>query len=265
MKTDVRTNWRVGGASVRGASHVRSGAPNEDSWLCLGESAARPIVAAVSDGHGASAYFRSRQGAELAVRAAAAVLETQIDDADAADLAGAILARWRADVRAHIAAHPYDEAERKLVAPPPLSPYGATLLAAGVNAGVLALLQIGDGDLLLGYPDGRIERPLPSGPALAGELTFSLCQEDALSWFQSAVLWRDDARPWPDFVCLATDGVSKSFQDDRAFEAEVARLRASAFTDWERFLRDAPDWLSTVSSRGSGDDATLCVAIRTAA
>jgi serine/threonine protein phosphatase PrpC len=263
MKTDL-AGWRVGGASVRGPSHVRSGAPNEDAWLCVTEGPSRPTVAAVSDGHGAAAHFRSQKGAELAVRAAVAVIETQIDDSDGADLAGTILARWRTDVRAHMAAHPYDDAERKIADHPPLSPYGATLIAAGVNAGVLSLLQIGDGDLLLGYPDGRLARPLPSGPALKGELTFSLCQEDALSWFQSAVLWRDANSVWPDFIFMATDGVSKSFQDDRAFEAEVTRLRASAFSNFDRFVKEAPDWLATVSSRGSGDDATMCVAVRTA-
>ncbi len=264
MKTDVLAGWRVGGASVRGPSHVRSGAPNEDAWLCLPGGPARPSVAAVADGHGAAAHFRSQKGAELAVAAAAAVLDTQIDDSDGAELAGTILARWRTDVRAHMAAHPYDDAERKIADHPPLSPYGATLIAAGVNAGVLSLLQIGDGDLILGYADGQLARPLPSGPALTGELTFSLCQEDALSWFQSAVIWRDDNSAWPDFIFMATDGVSKSFKDDRAFETEVARLRASAFSDWDRFLSEAPDWLSTVSSRGSGDDATMCVAVRTA-
>jgi serine/threonine protein phosphatase PrpC len=264
MKTDTRTGWRVGGASVRGPSHVRSGAPNEDGWLCLEEGPARPTIAAVSDGHGAAPYFRSQIGAELAVRAAASVLEAQLDDADGADLAGTILARWRTDVRAHMAANPYNENERKLADHPPLSPYGATLVAAGVNAGVLALLQIGDGDLMLGYGDGRFERPLPTGPELAGELTFSLCQEDARTWFQSAVLWRDAAHPWPDFIFMATDGVSKSFHDDRAFETEVARLRTSAFADWDHFLEAAPEWLANVSSRGSGDDATMCVAVRTA-
>ncbi len=261
MTSDVRSGWRVGGASVRGASHVRSGAPNEDAWLCGGNDVA---VAAVADGHGAAPHFRSQKGAEIAVRAAAMVLEPQLDDADGSELAHAILERWRNDVAADMAAKPFSEAEAELAGLPPLSPYGATLLAAGVNANVLALLQIGDGDLLLGYADGRLERPLPMGPALLGEQTFSLCQEDALTWFLSAVQWRDPAKPWPDFVFLATDGVSKSFQSDEAFEAEIARLRKLAHENWDQFLAQAPEWLSTVSNRGSGDDATMCVAVRTA-
>ncbi|HRP09996.1 MAG TPA: protein phosphatase 2C domain-containing protein [Terricaulis sp.] len=261
MMTIVDNGWRLGGASVRGPSHVRSGAPNQDAWLCVHDA---PMVISVSDGHGAKAHFRSQRGAELAVRAAAASLQAQIDDSEGAELASAALERWRADVQADIAANPYNEAERALLSAPPLGPYGATLLAAGIHGGLLALMQIGDGDLILGYPDGSLVRPLSGGPVLQGELTFSLCQEDALACFHSAVLWRNGEHPWPDFVFMATDGVSKSFQDDRTFEGEVARLRTHAFTNWDRFLREAPDWLSTVSSRGSGDDATMCVAIRTA-
>lgn len=261
MRADLRSAWRVGGASVRGTAHARTGAPNQDAWLCA--PGPTPAVISVSDGHGAAVHFRSQTGAELAVRAAAQALAAQIDDCDGADLARSTLLNWRNGVRAHMAAHPFDAAERKWASSPPLAAYGATLIAGAVNSGVLALLQIGDGDLLLGYPDGRLERPLASGPALAGEMTFSLCQEDALSWFQSAVFWRAGEASWPDFICMTTDGVSKSFQDDRAFEAEVSRLRACAAADWDAFIGEAPAWLSTISSRGSGDDATLCVALLT--
>jgi len=265
MSQTASTHWRAGGASIRGSAHVRSGAPNQDAWLCQTTPAACPAIIAVADGHGAAAHFRSGDGAAIAVRGACAVLASQLDDADGAELAGAIVTRWRNDVRAHMSANPYNENERRLADHPPLSPYGATLIAAGVNAGVLALLQIGDGDLLLGYPDGSIARPLPQGPTLKGEQTFSLCQEDALSWFQSAVLWRSADNAWPDFVFMATDGVSKSFHDERAFRAEVARLREAALSDLGGLLEGAPQWLSTVSNNGSGDDATMCVAVRTGA
>src|SRR5436309_2091126 len=66
-------DWRVIGKSIRGASHFRSGLPNQDAIGWSPESgAARELVIAVSDGHGSAKYFRSGTGAALAVQAALA-------------------------------------------------------------------------------------------------------------------------------------------------------------------------------------------------
>jgi serine/threonine protein phosphatase PrpC len=124
------------------------------------------------------------------------------------------------------------------------------------------MLQIGDGDLLLGYPDGRVESPLRPDQGLTGEETYSLCQEDAEARFRFASMWRSGGVAWPDFALLASDGVSKSFRDDDAFRAAAAQLREVAGHDWQATLEALPDWLADVSQNGSGDDATLCMAIR---
>src|SRR5436305_1513624 len=39
------TQWRVAGASVRGASHMRSGLPNQDALCCLPIAGGPPLVA----------------------------------------------------------------------------------------------------------------------------------------------------------------------------------------------------------------------------
>ena len=76
-----QTQWLCLGESVRGASHQRTGLPNQDaiSWWPkkaesphLGEGP--PLFLAVSDGHGSSKSFRSQIGSELAVKAAERVI-----------------------------------------------------------------------------------------------------------------------------------------------------------------------------------------------
>lgn len=256
--------WRVGGASIRGDAHVRRGAPNQDCWLARAGGDLSRGVLAVSDGHGARVHFRSDKGAELAVNAAVAVLEADLGAADGEGLARTILARWRTAVRTHMTENPYSDVERLLASYPPLSPYGATLIAAGLSQGALAFVQIGDGDLIVGYPDGRLERPLPAAPALDGERTFSLCQEEALGYFQTSVVHCDKRDAQPDFVFMSSDGVSKSFLAEADFLSEIARLRKQALGAWPRLIKGAPAWLADVSKNGSGDDATLCIAVRAA-
>lgn len=259
--------WSIGGASARGASHIRGGRPNQDAvkWTPLGGKGPA-VAAAVSDGHGARAHFRSEIGSRLAVEHAiermSGAHEDDGDSGGGAVLAGDILRGWRRSIESHAANHPYTEEEGQPGPGPRLSPYGATLLTMAAGEDVITLLQIGDGDLLLGYADGRIERPLKPDAGLKGEETFSLCQEDAETRFRVASLWRTDA-VWPDFALLSTDGVAKSYESDAAFEAAVARLRDLAKQDWTGLMAGLPGWLSELSAKGSGDDATLAIALRT--
>lgn len=224
------------------------------------------MVAAVSDGHGARAHFRSGDGARFAVETAVDDLAWHLDDRDAeavADgMAGRLATAWRGLVYQHLSARPYDGVERVL-AGSPFSPYGATLLTLGADADALVMLQIGDGDLMLGYPDGRLERPLPADEGLIGEQTYSLCSEDAATHCRVASIWRPVGAEWPDFALLGSDGVSKSFSDDHAFDDAVARLRMLALTDWDALMAALPDWLRDLAERGSGDDSSLCLLART--
>lgn len=260
------TGWLIGGASVRGAAHARSGRPNQDAlaWVPRTGAGSR-VVGAVSDGHGAALHFRSEIGAALAVDVAAELLAWHLDD-QAGDegegrLADEILRLWRARVDAHWAAHPEAGHEAGLRRGSPYLPYGATLLVLGATDEQLVMLQIGDGDLLTGSPDG-IERPLRADAGLVGEQTYSLCLDDAQRRFRLASLWRAEDRPLPDFALLASDGVSKSFRDDLAFDAATRELRRLALQDWDRVLVALPAWLDDISEHGSGDDSTVCIAVR---
>jgi len=256
----------IGGASVRGAAHVRTGRPNQDAvkWSPPCGPGSR-VVVAVSDGHGADAHFRSADGARLAVDQAVDLFAWHLDESenDEAEggLAGEVARAWRKAVEADLSANPYPTQQRP-GAGPRLAPYGATLLTLGANDSVMTMLQIGDGDLLLGYADGSLERPLRSDESLIGEETYSLCQDDAETRFRVASLWRESSKRWPDFAMLASDGVSKSFRDDSTFEDAIGRLRVLAATEWDAMIEALPDWLADVSAKGSGDDSSLCIVSR---
>ncbi len=252
--------WRVAGASVLGDFHAREGRINQDAvgWV-PNDGAGGRIVAAVSDGHGASVHFRSDRGARFAVEQALDILAWHMDDDDPGveALPAATVAGWRDAVLADMAADPLDRSGTRPGAT--LAPYGATLLAVAANDAEMTLLQIGDGDMLLLYADGRVVRPMVADADLVGEQTYSLCMDDAETRVKIASLWRTS--DWPMAVLLATDGVSKSFRDEAAFQDAARQLAQHARDDWAAFAAELPDWLSAISHHGSGDDASLCLAL----
>ncbi|MBV9835228.1 MAG: protein phosphatase 2C domain-containing protein [Alphaproteobacteria bacterium] len=265
--------WAAGGSSVRGASHVRRDMPNQDA-LALSPSGpggkptldAEAFIAAIADGHGAPAYHHSDIGSRLAVDCAIEALRRFVGGGGAEGMIEEILARWRAAVMADHQARAqgggggdWVEASTDV-----LIPYGATLAAVAMAQDQLLVLQIGDSDVLFGYPDGRIERPLPVDHGLVGEQTYSLCALDAALRFRARILVPDSAENWPDFVMLSTDGIAKSFADEKAFLAIARQYRETLQkVGLTEVLGRLDDWLAEVSKRGSGDDVTLCLASRT--
>ena len=128
---------RAVGRSVHGASHVRSGLPNQDALKIVpagGEGT--PLMLAVADGHGDPPAFRSAPGSALAVDAATGVLEEELTALTGpADAPGAapnaslvkrlaeerlpqmIVERWNMLVRFDLEQHPFTEQERHALGP----------------------------------------------------------------------------------------------------------------------------------------------------
>ena len=73
-ETLQKTAWGVRGGSTRGASHLRTGLPNQDSLGTWCDKTGGRALAVVSDGHGSARHFRSDTGSRLAVEAAMSVL-----------------------------------------------------------------------------------------------------------------------------------------------------------------------------------------------
>jgi hypothetical protein len=242
--------WVIGGRSVRGAAHVRRDRPNQDAigWRELDGGA---IVAAVADGHGAALHPRSERGARFAVETALAVLA---DTAAAETIGERILDDWRARVLSDAAA---DDDGWGIDETTPIA-YGSTLIAVRLELGGATLLQIGDGDLVVGDAGG-LRRPFGRDEDLLGEATHSLCSPDARRRLRVARLGDGPI----DFAMLSTDGVGKSFAGAADLDRVAAFYRERVLDGRiGEILAGLDDWLGEVSRRGSGDDATLLVAGR---
>jgi serine/threonine protein phosphatase PrpC len=254
--------WQVGGATARGASHRRTGKPNQDSirWLPAGGRGPMAVLA-VADGHGSSRSSRSDVGSRFAVdvacREAESLLSARSQGAfgeSIRSLPAALVRSWRAAVAAHLATEPLDgEGEGD---DDPMTAYGSTLLVA-VAGPALAILQLGDGDVLVVDGEGRVRRPLPPDDRLVAEETTSLCLPDAARDFRCEVVAA------PALALLCTDGYANAFATDDDFllvGSDVLRLvRERGMSSVQASL---PAWLDEASTRGSGDDVTCGVLVR---
>lgn len=278
--------WWLIGESVRGASHLRHGLPNQDSILSYPygsvdhvgtfELASRAALA-VADGHGSAKCFRSHIGSDLAVHVAITVakefLKAQEEIGDLPlvkrmaeeRLPRELALKWNRLVDEHYENHAFSPEEldvvarvddRRRIEHNPRLAYGSTLLLVMVTQTFAIYLQLGDGDLLTVSEDGEVMRPMAGDERLIANETTSLSAKDA---------WRDfryafqvfHGQP-PALILLATDGYANSFASDSGFlQVGGDMLRLIRASGVKQVKGDLPAWLNEASAVGSGDDITL--------
>lgn len=258
-------------ATERGASHDALGLPNQDAVEACEIDGGAGV--AVADGHGHSRHFRSGNGARLAVTAASEAVREQSSWLAALTAAGqleseigqilvpAVVDRWRAAVRADVAARPFTAAEQASAWPgdDPVIAYGTTLLLAVVWRNWLLLAQIGDGDIVGVRPDGSALLPVPGDPLLDGHFTTSLCSPSARESFRVAAVNLSHTDLYG--VMLATDGYGNAQAADGwedAVSADLALLIAGHTPQW--LAGQLPVWAGRcASAEGSADDTTIAL------
>lgn len=274
--------WRVIGASVCGATHLRAHRPNQDAIRWAPEhGAGSPLMVAVADGHGSGKSFRSAIGAMLAVEAATIAIDKLLREAPCADaqcilralssgrLSFSIVDTWQQLATAHLTTTPFTEAEwtelassdggigRAMLEANPLIAYGATLLAVVALDDGIAYLQLGDGDILLVSERGEVSRPRwPKDPRLLGNRTTSLCTDDAVYEMNVDVQTFDEALPA--LIMVSTDGYANSFQSTAGFEQVGSDLLQLMRAEGLKVVQqNLGAWLAETSQEGSGDDITV--------
>jgi serine/threonine protein phosphatase PrpC len=281
MSVDEPTSpWQVFGQSVRGASHERTGMPNQDaiSWLPASGTGSS-LVLAVADGHGSARYSRSHIGAGLAVAVASQLIQDFLagqTDADnlsvvkrAAEewLPGALVRAWLEAVGEHLKENPLSEDELDVLSRGHSDSsqlddarlaiaYGATVLVAGVTGAFVLYLQLGDGEILTVTDGGEVSKPLAKDPRLFANETTSLCAPEA--WRDFRVGFQPITRAQPALILLATDGYPNSFRDETGFlkvGSDMLKIvRAEGLGSVKEKLES---WLTDSTNAGSGDDVTL--------
>ncbi len=280
--------WRIISETVPGASHIRSGTPNQDSLLTVRESSrGLPLIVTVADGHGSPKCFRSDCGSQFVVKKMAQILGEFLDERrrhfDIAEIESAgkdflpkeIVRQWREAVENHLKNNPFKEEEfvklveksgasaRKLVEENPLLAYGTTALIAAMETEFIIYMQLGDGDMLNVSAAGEVTKPLPEDARLLANETTSMCLPDAETDFRFFVQ-KISAEQSPAMILLSTDGYLNSFSSEAGFFQAATdileMLRAdTGFGDVNDNLKA---WLDEATAMGSGDDCAVAIIYR---
>jgi serine/threonine protein phosphatase PrpC/uncharacterized protein involved in tolerance to divalent cations len=301
VKDTFLSQWSCTGKSVRGAAHDRSGLPNQDAIDWYQHSAPdNLLILSVSDGHGSAKSFRSDRGSQFAVSTAIDTIRTflsasKLEGINASspknmeDVAERRLKqqlttqferltnRWIDRVRQDLAAEPFTDAEKKKlieqdgekglksIEDNPLLAYGATLLAVAIAESFIIYFQLGDGDILRVSTNGETTKPLTRDSHLIGNETTSLCMErsDRQFKFEVEFVTQDSSLQMPALILLATDGYSNSYPNDKEFfKVGLNYLNEIRENGIESVDNQLEDFLTGISSGGSGDDITLGIASR---
>ena len=272
-------SWETYLASAIGADHVRAGAPNQDATAATKfdfPDAPGLLAFAVADGHGHARHFRSDRGSKLGVEAGVSAARSwaqelpagvPVSQTAARQLVTDVVTAWRELVAADLARDPLSGTQLATLPPgdPAEIPYGATLLLGVLRPDFAVLAQIGDGEMLLVLPDGRHLAPVPTDSRLDGTQTTSLCQPDAVAAFRVALV--NLARTQVFAVFAATDGYGNAQAEidwRQAVAADLVRMGSEYGLDW--IGGQLSGWAALcASSKGSGDDSTVALALNSSA
>lgn len=261
---------------TRGASHIEGNLPCQDSCLSVSRDGYKLIC--VCDGHGGNDYFRSDRGSALATE----IFASCVDEAGEDFLSGMdkcrserdcyekllqffryFLFRWQTRIDEDVYENPFSEdemihvstrrKEKYLAGEGVCKAYGSTFIGAVLTDDFWFAIQVGDGDCICFDSDGNAFRPIPEDDNCVGNLTTSLCDDEA---FNEARFFF--SRSIPASVFIASDGVDKSFRRKNAmFDFYREIMSDFIVSGREKALSTLADYLPRMSSQASKDDISI--------
>lgn len=266
---------QVFGASVQGASHVRSGRECQDSLKKVVKDSGA-VILAVADGHGSDSCPYSKTGSFVAVNVFCKIMGDYLDtyagqtemlftflkrEGDT-KIAQEIDAEWRRRIlRLHAKCKreiPLNEGggrEKEAV----YKLYGSTLLGLLITKEFLFAFQLGDGDIMK-VSEAGVYNVIEADKILGTE-THSLSKPESWKKAITLIRKREENEQRPVMFLLSTDGLSNSYKNDGEFRKTCLDYYVLLKEHGVRAVSDQLNtWLRETSEMGCGDDITALFA-----
>lgn len=265
----------VFGASVQGASHIRSGRECQDSLKKVVKESG-PVILAVADGHGSDSCPYSKAGSFAAVNVFCKILgdylETYAEQQEMlftflkregdTKIAQEIDAEWKRKIlRLHTRCKreiPLDadnnedkEAVYRL--------YGSTLLGLVITEQFLFAFQLGDGDIVKVSENGVYH--MIEADKILGTETHSLSKAESWKKAITLIRKREEKESMPVMYMLSSDGLANSYRNDDEFKKTCMDYYILLKEHGVKAVSDQlKTWLQETSEMGCGDDITALFA-----
>lgn len=266
---------QVFGASVQGASHMRSGKECQDSLKKVVKDSGT-VILAVADGHGSDSCPYSKTGSFAAVNVFCKILGDYLETYTGQQemlftflkregdtkIAQEIDAEWKRRIlRLHTRCKreiPLDadnnedkEAVYKL--------YGSTLLGLVITEQFLFAFQLGDGDIVKVSENGVYH--MIEADKILGTETHSLSKAESWKKAITLIRKREEKEKMPVMYMLSSDGLANSYRNDDEFKKTCMDYYILLKEHGVKAVSDQlKTWLQETSEMGCGDDITALFA-----
>ena len=249
-----------------GYSHLKSKKPCQDFSASYKDN--ERIIITCCDGHGGAQYVRSQIGSKLASDSVLNVFKILNNpfflEADKNALVEKIklliLCEYNKLIERELKRRPIRKSELEGLPEDqidtlrfnPAKAYGTTLSGALVYRNKLVVVSIGDTETL-GIKKGELVRIFDNSDDPAGNITYSMCQEDAYQYLRVDILNIKDF----DGILLCTDGLSSPYQSYENFTKSFVRPMVRNVVNTKSLIRVEEDVEKIATDLGVGDDVSL--------
>lgn len=263
--------------TTTGSFHIKNGIVCQDCSMSFSND--KYSFAAVADGHGSPQYIRTDRGSRFAVECACECAEEFMDIMDGAEMLlnsekkrsrlfaflwRNVVSLWYDRIADDYIGNPFTDEELNRI-PDEFSDYrqyykdGNFLIAYGTTLEFFVVsrefafgVQIGDGKCVIVAEDGSAYSPIPDDPDCIGNVTTSMCQDNAnnaarFCYFEKGAV--------PPAVFLGTDGVDKSCWNEEQlydlYREFAIKFAESGFDETNKYIKNI---LPEITANSSGDD-----------
>ena len=252
--------------SCIGYSHLKSKKPCQDYSASYKDN--ERMIVTCCDGHGGAQYIRSKVGSKLASDAVinvfksidAQLLRNESKGEVYEKIKLLVLCEYNTLVEKDIKKRPIRSREFKGLKDKaidtlrynPMSAYGTTLSGAMLYKDKYIVVSIGDSEAL-GIHDGHLVKLFDNSDDPAGNITYSMCQEDAYQYLRVVIIDKREL----DGVLLCTDGLSSPYQSYESFDKSFIRIYIKDLLRSKSVSKIDKQIDKIASSLGVGDDVSL--------